>query len=91
MQKPLWAVGVGQTLKCMVCTPIAEECRLIDLVSPYGFAIIVLRHHQRVNPMIPLALGRRGRKASVVWGAAEADVRGTMHTMTVFPIFYIHN
>ena len=39
--------------------------------------------------MIPLALGRRGRKASVVWGAAEADVRGTMHTMTVFPIFYI--
>ena len=56
MQKPLCAVGVGQTLKCMVCTPIAEECRLIDLVSPYGFAIIVLRHHQRVNPMIPLAL-----------------------------------
>ena len=68
MQKPLCAVGVGQTLKCMVCTPIAEECRLIDLVSPYGFAIIVLRHHQRVNPMIPRALGRRGRKASVVCG-----------------------
>ena len=43
MQKPLCAVGVGQTLKCMVCTPIAEECRLIDLVSPYGFAIIVLK------------------------------------------------
>ena len=39
--------------------------------------------------MIPLALGRRGRKASVVWGAAEADVRGTMHTLTVFPILYI--
>ena len=81
MQKPLCAVGVGQTLKCMVCTPIAEECRLIDLVSPYGFAIIVLRHHQRVNLMIPLALGRRGRKASVL-----SSVGGTMHTMTVFPI-----
>ena len=92
MQKPLCAVGVGQTLKCMVCTPIAEECRLIDLVSPYGFAIIVLRHHQRVNPMIPLALGRRGRKASVLSSVGGSRSRCPWHNAHDDSLpYFLHN